>query len=534
QAAASLQRAAHLRPDDFGIWHDLGQAYLKANAPAESVRAYKRALEIRPNAELALTGLAEAASQAGDAAAALEPLRALYARSPKDVGLAGQLASALVRQGKVDEALQVCRKIKQGAPKVKPGELWGRHQLRSEWLRWSPILAAEGDAYRAKGRWSEAIVAYQRCLLIDSTDPTAFDRIVRLPAEIVHRRATHLRAEAPRFSPDGRRVASVGSDLYAADVATGEVWQSGRADGFEDLVRPIWSPDGRRLCCASGGKLYTANLDGSGYQVLMRQPPPLPQLGKLGIPRSEKRLDAPQAWPAWSPNGKAVAFRMKVAPDVALTFVVDVKTGKARSVHHAAGPLPKFGATDFAPAWSPDGRVLCGPLLYRPQQQAPGLTVWSADAIVKRQIALPREGVALAGPALAVVEVAWSPDVRYLAALLRQKGADGRTVLALVPASERQTARVLAKDVAAFRWLDASHVWLLQRTGDSYVTAGVRALVSDLRGNLKPDKQPFPILPILDWDLSRDRRWLAICAPGGGKRPGTRDKGLWVFDLRRM
>jgi len=529
QAAASLQKAADLRPDDFGIWHDLGEAHLKANAPAESVRAYQRALEIRPNAELALSGLAEAATKAGDASAALEPLRALYARSPKDVALAGRLASALAKQGKYDEALQVCAKIRAKALPTKSADLLKAEGPTAAGQSWCTVLCAEGDASAAKGRWVDAVLAYQRCLLIDSSNQAALAGLAHLPADVARPVAADLPAYAPSISPDGKRVAFVADGLYTADLGTREVTRVSGGEPRDAADPPTWSPDSRRLCSAADGKLRTVGADGTGDRALVQAPLSLPQLAKLGLKAQPSPSDV-QSHPSWSPNGKVVAFclRLAAAPDVAVTCIADVQTGKARCVHQTKGALPKFGASSFAPAWSPDGRVVCGPLLYVPRKQAPGLTLWSADAVVKRQIGLPREGVDLDGPDGAVVEVAWSPNARHLATLLHLAGGK-RTVLAVLPVGEGRLGRIIAKDVVAFRWRDASRLWLLQSTGNTPVTAAMRELTSDLQGKLTPGKQPFPLVAPGQFDLSRDRRVLVTTTS-----PGRESKGLLVFDLRNL
>ena len=536
QAAKSLQKAANLRPEDFGIWHDLGQAYLKANAPAESVRAYKRALEIRPNAELAMVGLAEAATKAGDAAAALDPLRLLWKRSPKDVGLAGRLASALVQQGKADEALAVCAKARATALPATPEDLNGDEGPTEVGQAWCGVLAAEGDAHRAKGHWADAIVAYQRCLLIDSAGTSALDGLAQLPPQVGRRIATDLLAHSPSISPDGKRVAFFADGLYTADLDSGEATRVA-AEGVRGCGNPpAWSPDGRRLCYTTDGRLRVVNVDGTGDRGLVREAAPLPQLAKLRIKAQPSSADS-QGRPSWAPNGKRIAFSLGLegTAGVNLTCVVNVQTGKASSVHNTKGALPKLGAGGFTPAWSPDGRVLCGPLLYRPDRQALGLTFWSADGVVKRQVDPPHEGVPLAGAQSPVLEASWSPDARHLAALLSMADARGRTVLALLPAAEGKTGRIVAKDVIAFRWVDATHVWLLQRTGTTYVDRNLRELTADLQGKLTLGKEGFPLLTCGrgQFDLTQDRRRTVVQNQGADS--GTAQvKGLWVFDLGKL
>jgi Lysyl oxidase/WD40-like Beta Propeller Repeat len=132
-------------------------------------------------------------------------------------------------------------------------------------------------------------------------------------------------AGAPAWSSDGRRLAYVApgpgglTDVYVADA-------SGRRRGL--LTRtptasednPEWAPDGRRLVVERGGALLVVRADGSAER-------------QLAVGRE----------PAWSPNGRTIAF---AEDDL---FVVDAGGGAPRRLTTLAGP-------ESAPAWSADGR----------------------------------------------------------------------------------------------------------------------------------------------------------------------------------
>lgn len=528
EAAVQLQKAARQRPNDFGIWYDLGMARLKSNSPALAIKAFQRALQIRPEAEAALAGLVEASTRTGDLAAAIAPLKQLWERSPTNVSLGAKLAAALITQSQYDEALQVCTRVRKVVEPPKRRELVANSRLTLAGEDWCRLLVAEGDAYCAKGQWAEAVIAYQRCLLIEPAYEKAVAGLEHLPDDLAQKVSTDFPVHAVSLSPNGRELALCGTELRVADLATRQVKRLAEIDGPGSPSAPAWSPDGRQLCYAKGLSLHLIERNGT-KRVLMREPPPVPHLAKLGIPATFGSASV-QGQPSWSPNSKAIAFAADLGQDVSLTFVVDVQTGSARCTHHTTGALPQMASSGFAPAWSPNSRVLCGPLAYKPQEQAPGLTLWSADGVVKRQVSLPREGVLLADARHAIVGVRWSPDGRYLAVLSRLADRT-RTVLALVPVAPRKIGRVIAKDVIAFGWRDACQVWILQQTGETPVNAQVRELVADVRGNITLVQSAVPAIPFGVFEVSADGSRLVTLGPPA---TGGRASAIWVFHLGKL
>jgi TolB protein len=157
---------------------------------------------------------------------------------------------------------------------------------------------------------------------------------------------------APAWSPQRDRIALVGrgegrdegaQELFVMDTDGTNVK---RLTVNEDAdAAPSWSPDGARLAFARAKRigqedvetfLYVMSADGSAQRVLRREPP-----GQTPV-----FLTAP----AWSPDGKRIAFTRITLGDEpeAAVYVMDAD-GK-----HARGLVDEA----LEPDWSPDGRRL--------------------------------------------------------------------------------------------------------------------------------------------------------------------------------
>jgi Tol biopolymer transport system component len=138
----------------------------------------------------------------------------------------------------------------------------------------------------------------------------------------------------PAISPDGRQVAFVAlGDLYVMPV--GGAPRNITNDGFLD-AEPAWSPDGRYLA-------WSSDRGGALLDVWVRDM-------TTGAERRLTQLPTSEMGAAWSPDGTRIAFL-----DVdgiwrrANVSVVDVSTGKVTQIH-----APLFGPGN--PTWSADGR----------------------------------------------------------------------------------------------------------------------------------------------------------------------------------
>jgi Tol biopolymer transport system component len=137
------------------------------------------------------------------------------------------------------------------------------------------------------------------------------------------------------WSPDGRTI-YVGRYLVSTD-----------GSGLRRLpyitLTPVWSPDGRRIafartrgrtgsgpCCdASPADIYVMNADGSGTRKLTHN---------AGY----------NAEPAWSPDGRKIAFRSTRDGNREI-YVMNANGSNQRN-------LTRNPAKDSRPSWSPDGR----------------------------------------------------------------------------------------------------------------------------------------------------------------------------------
>jgi dipeptidyl aminopeptidase/acylaminoacyl peptidase len=205
-----------------------------------------------------------------------------------------------------------------------------------------------------------------------------------------------------RWSPDGRTLAFL-SDRGAVLIKGGaanepgaeepkegrtQVWllpmEGGEARQASTLPRDVtdmaWSPDGGRLCLVSGALQATEPkrrreptdppdsdihlIDRLGYQLNgagYRHDRPN-QLWLLDIDTDEvRRLTRGRTdaeGPAWSPDGRRVAFQSDRRPDADLywrsdIYTVDVESGRVERISGGRGEQ-----SFVAPRWSPDGRWL--------------------------------------------------------------------------------------------------------------------------------------------------------------------------------
>jgi Tol biopolymer transport system component len=202
-------------------------------------------------------------------------------------------------------------------------------------------------------------------------------------------------AQFPAWSPDGTRIAfRRDSDLYVANADGSNQHQvSPPGTYWFDLA---WSPNGRRLvgvkdAGANTFSLWTMNADGSGLR-------PLPIRGLCC---------GSAIAPAWSPNGRWIAF----------LFLHSVGTGSVTSTDiwlvrpdgTRARRLTRTLVQEGRPSWSPDSTRL----VYDRQRK------WDPDNgsdydIVVRSLRTGRTRVLLGGAADDGSPV-WSPDGRMIA-----------------------------------------------------------------------------------------------------------------------
>src|SRR5207248_889893 len=193
---------------------------------------------------------------------------------------------------------------------------------------------------------------------------------------------------APRWSPDGRWLAF----LSGREDEHTQVWLLDRAGGegrkltsfAADVEDYVWAPDGKRLA-AVVGDADTAKPKTPAPIVIDRFQFKQDEIGYLGKERRHLYLidvetgkgtiltpgQYDELLPAWSPDGRSLAFVSKRRADFDRDsnwdlYVTDAVPGAApRQLTTFAGP-DNDPDTESRPAWSPDGRSIAylqgGPL----------------------------------------------------------------------------------------------------------------------------------------------------------------------------
>ena len=220
------------------------------------------------------------------------------------------------------------------------------------------------------------------------------------------RMLTSVGSATTAWSPDGRKIAFVGppiadgSDRRSLFVIN--VDGSGKRRLASKGGDPAWSPDGRKIAFVEGSNLSVVNADGSGRR----------RLAGNQVPGS--RTGGWMSISAWSPDGRKILFLSdKGIPCDACyrIYVVNADgSGERRLTNNRTPgpPTPSTVQSNFAPAWSPDGRRIA--FVRTTGFLSPLGEVWVMNADGTEQRRLTRE--ASGWPYFAL---AWSPDGQKLA-----------------------------------------------------------------------------------------------------------------------
>jgi TolB protein len=143
----------------------------------------------------------------------------------------------------------------------------------------------------------------------------------------------------PAFSPDGKRLAFVsfrdgaGFRVYAADADGKNVTKLTDDANPAGFGYPAWSPDGKAIAFGFSGEgglnVYTVGADGKGAK----------QLTKAG---------GLTTYPAYSPDGKKLAYFSQTTGDKGAFYVADADGSDAKEVVKDEAPVE-----GGRPAWRP-------------------------------------------------------------------------------------------------------------------------------------------------------------------------------------
>ncbi len=159
------------------------------------------------------------------------------------------------------------------------------------------------------------------------------------PFELTRLRSNQLESMSPYWSPDGRKIAFMGSDkernhdIYVMSADGKNKRKLTNNPGI--YLNPCWSPDGTKIAFQSGlygkGEIYIMNANGSEHKRLTNN-------------------STDDSVPCWSPDGKKIAF------ESGKYLKRDIYIMNADGSEHKR--LTDDSADDSSPSWSPDGKKI--------------------------------------------------------------------------------------------------------------------------------------------------------------------------------
>jgi Tol biopolymer transport system component/DNA-binding winged helix-turn-helix (wHTH) protein len=338
----------------------------------------------------------------------------------------GELRKAGVVVGLQDQSFKVLLELLQ-----RPGELVTREELRQR--LWPNGTFVDFD------HGLNAVINRLRETLGDSAESPRFIQTVprrgyRFIAPVEGGRAaarTEIAAAiAVLDTPTGTRIrlwpwiAGAAVLVAIAALATGATWLARRTPPVEraapavvPLTRlagseawPAFAPDGEQVAFAWSGERY----DNTDLYVTL--------VGATGV----RRLTTDPAddyAPAWSPDGRRIAFLRKTGINARIHVMSALGGLDSRISEFPVGATPPYGLTTMQIAWSPDGRYLAAGRDPRASGDAAGIYLIPVEGGDARPITRPKP------PTLHFSPI-FSPDGRRVAfASCESPGINAATLL---------------------------------------------------------------------------------------------------------
>jgi Tol biopolymer transport system component len=290
----------------------------------------------------------------------------------------------------------------------------------------------------------------------------------------------------PSFSPDGAQIAfawyrqwgpSTSADLYVKQIGNENAVRLTNHDAR--FLVPAWSPDGRSIAFAMAGK------SGNGVYVV-------PSLG--GRERLLVRL-ADNLWHflllSWSPDSRLLAFTSdsptangNAGSGHFRIHLIDVITGEERLV---PAPSPDCRIM-MEPAFSPDGKYLASACVLN--ESVNKIYIQRLDGGGAREVALVDNARALLG-------ICWTPDGRSILygappSSLWRVAVTGGTPEELIFAHDAQTPAVAraGNRLAYGRALFHRDIWRIDLATSDRAEGPASKIISSSRGQQAPSFSP--------------------------------------------